>query len=253
MSRYAQFAYGALSYAIFFATFLYTAGFLLDLALPKTIDSGTPGGFAASVAIDLGLLTLFAVQHSGMARPGFKRVWTRIVPEPIERATYVLLSSVVMIAVMGSWQPIGGVLWHFASGPGLVMGYAFFVLGLGTVLYSTMLIDHFELFGLRQVFDVLMRRPARDDDFRTPSLYRFVRHPLYAGWFITLWSTPSMSMGHLLFAGVCSAYIGIAVRFEERDLVQAFGTRYRNYQATTPMFVPAARKSTNGTVFAPIA
>lgn len=240
MSRIAQFAYGATTYALFFGTFLYTAGFLLDLAVPKTIDSGTPGDVGTAVAVNLGLLSLFAVQHSGMARPRFKRAWTRIVPRPIERATYVLLSSVVMIAVMALWQPIGGVVWDLGEGPARFLGYGAFAIGVTLVLYSTMLIDHFELFGLRQVWDRLRRRPKRRDDFVTPSLYRFVRHPLYVGWFVTLWATPTMSVGHALFAAGCTAYILVAVRLEESDLLNAFGSRYAAYQESTPMFFPRA-------------
>jgi len=250
MQRIAQFAYGALSYAIFFGTFLYTAGFLTNQVVPKSIDSGIPGSVGIAAAINLGLLALFAIQHSGMARPAFKRAWTRIIPEPIERATYVLLSSIVLIAVIAFWQPIAGSVWHFDSFVGQAIGYGLFALGLSTVLYSTMLIDHLELFGLRQVFDELMQRPARDDDFVTPSLYRYVRHPLYVGWFITLWATPSMSMGHLLFAGVCTAYILIAVRLEERDLVDAFGKRYEDYQASTPMFIPSGESDRANTPIA---
>lgn len=241
MKRVAQFVYGATSYAIFFATFLYTAGFLQNLVVPKSIDSGTPGATGTAIAVNLGLLSLFAIQHSGMARPGFKQVWTRFVPERIERASYVLFSSVVLLAVIVWWQPMTGTIWHFESGLGQAIGYGLFALGLSTVLYSTMLIDHFELFGLRQVFDELMNRPQKKDDFTTPSLYRFVRHPLYVGWFITLWATPSMSTGHLLFASVCSAYILVAVKLEERDLVDAFGQRYEQYQQTTPMFIPRGR------------
>jgi len=241
MKRLSVFAYGAFSYAVFFASFLYTAGFLTNLFVPKSIDSGEPGPVGYAVAVDLALLSLFAIQHSGMARPAFKEVWTQIIPNAIERATYVLLSSVVLIAVIVLWEPIGGTLWHFDSGVGYGIGLGLFGVGIGLVLYSTMLIDHFELFGLRQVFEVLMQRPAKKDDFVTPSLYRHVRHPLYVGWFITLWATPSMSMGHLLFASVCTAYIVVAVRLEEHDLADTFGSRYRQYQASTPMFIPRAQ------------
>ncbi|MEM9175709.1 MAG: methanethiol S-methyltransferase [Myxococcota bacterium] len=241
MRRIAQFLYGALAYAIFFGTFLYTAGFLSNQFVPKTIDSGETGSLGTAVAIDLVLLALFALQHSGMARPAFKRVWTRIVPEPIERATYVLLSCVVMIVVFAFWRPLPGTIWSFESTIGQAIGYGAFALGLATVFYSTLLIDHFELFGLRQVWDELRRRAARRDDFVTPSLYRYVRHPLYVGWFITLWATPTLTTGHLLFAGTCTIYILVAVRLEERDLVSAFGRRYEDYQAATPMFVPKGR------------
>jgi protein-S-isoprenylcysteine O-methyltransferase Ste14 len=253
MKRLIFFAYGALSYAIFFATFLYTGAFLMNLEVPKTIDSGEPGSIATAVAVNLGLLALFAIQHSGMARPAFKRAWTRIIPMPIERATYVLLSSIVLIIVMAFWQPMAGTLWHFTSDAGRAVGFGVFGLGIATVLYSTMLIDHFELFGLRQVIDQWMRRPARDGDFVTPSLYRFVRHPLYVGWFVTLWATPSMSMSHGLFAAVSTAYILIAVQLEERDLIAAFGSRYEMYCATTPMFIPRGRKANSGLAGSPTA
>lgn len=238
MKRIAIFAYGVVSYLLFFGTFLYTAGFLTNLLVPKSIDSGVPGSVGTALAVDLALLSLFAIQHSGMARPAFKRVFTRVVPEPMERPTYVLASSVVLIAVMALWQPLAGTLWHFESGLGYALGLGLLGVGLGLVLYSTILIDHFELFGLRQVFVHLMRRPKQQDDFVTPSLYRYVRHPLYVGWFITLWATPSMSLGHLLFAGVCTGYILVAVRLEERDLLDVFGDRYARYRWTTPMFLP---------------
>jgi len=238
--------YGLISYAVFFGTFLYTAGFLTNLVVPKSIDSGETIHTGAAAAIDLGLLALFAIQHSGMARPGWKRMLTRVVPQPMERATYVLLSSVVMMVMMACWQPIDGAIWHFDEGAGLWLGYGTFAAGLGLVLYSTMLIDHFELFGLRQVWDSLRQSPPRKDDFVTPSLYRYVRHPLYVGWFVTLWATPSMTTGHLLFASVCTAYVLVAVQLEENDLVAAFGDRYRAYRRTTPMFVPRPRSVEDG-------
>jgi len=253
MKRFAFVAYGALSYTIFFGTFLYTGGFLMNLPVPKTIDSGEPGSIGTAIAVNLGLLGLFATQHSGMARPAFKHAWMRLIPEPIERATYVLLSSVVLIGVMALWQPMPANVWQFESGLGQAIGLGLFGIGVTTVLYATMLIDHFELFGLRQVCDQWMRRPARDDDFVTPSLYRFVRHPIYVGWFVTLWATPSMSTGHLLFASVCTAYILIAVQLEERDLVTAFGSRYEQYRGTTPMFIPRAREVTAGFTGTPTA
>lgn len=249
LGRYVQLFYGVVSYALFLGTFLYTAGFLVNLGVPKSIDSGEPIGTGLAAAIDLGLLALFAIQHSGMARPGFKRVLTRFLPRPIERATYVLLSSVAMIGVMTCWQPIEGAIWHVEDGPGAWLGYGTFALGLGLVLYSTMLISHFELFGLRQVWDRLRQRPARDEAFVTPSLYRYVRHPLYLGWLVTLWATPSMTTGHLLFASGCSAYILVAVQLEENDLIRAFGDRYRAYRRSTPMLVPRPRSVKDGSPF----
>ena len=248
MKRIAFFLYGALSYIVFFGTFLYTAGFLTNLFVPKSIDSGARIAPDTAIATNLLLLSIFAVQHSGMARPGFKRIWTQIVPAPIERSTYVFFSSAVLLVLMALWQPIEGTLWHFDSGLGYVLGLAAFGFGIGLVLYATMLIDHFELFGLRQAFASLRNTPTLDHNFVTPSLYRFVRHPLYVGWFITLWATPSMSMGHLLFAAVCTSYVLIAVRYEERDLVDAFGRAYERYQESTPMFIPAPAKNARGHV-----
>lgn len=246
MQRIAHLAYAAFAYAFFFATFAYMAGFLTNQFVPKSIDSGAAEALGTAVAIDLGLLALFAIQHSGMARPAFKRAWTRLVPQPIERATYVLLSSVVLIAAMAYWQPIPGNVWHFESPLAQAVGYGLFGLGLATIFYSTVLIDHFELFGLRQVWDPIRGNAPREDTFEMPSLYRFVRHPLYVGWFIALWATPSMTTGHLLFAGVCSAYVVVAVRLEERDLVDHFGRRYEAYQQTTPMFIPTGPSTREG-------
>lgn len=239
MKRIAFFLYGAFSYLVFVGTFLYTAGFLVNLFVPQSVDGDVSAAPDHAIATNLLLLAFFAVQHSGMARPAFKRVWTQIVPEPIERATYVLSSSIALIALMTFWQPIEGTLWHFESGLPYFLGLGTFAFGIGLVVYSTMLIDPFEFFGLRQVLATLRKKPARDGDFVTPSLYRFVRHPLYVGWFITLWATPSMSVGHLLFAAFLTAYVLIAVRYEERDLVNAFGRAYARYQQSTPMFIPA--------------
>ncbi|MFK7896128.1 MAG: methanethiol S-methyltransferase [Myxococcota bacterium] len=244
MKRIAFFVYGVSAYAFFLATFLYTAGFLTNLGVPKSIDGPARVDPQTAIATNLILLTLFALQHSGMARPGWKRVWTQIVPEPIERATYVLFSNLALIGVMVYWQPIEGTLWHFESGLPYAFGLIAFAFGVSIVLYSTLLIDHLDLFGLRQVFAALKKRPAPESTFVVPSLYQFVRHPLYVGWFITLWATPSMTMSHLLFALVGSLYMVIAVRYEERDLVDAFGRAYERYQDTTPMLIPSLSAAT---------
>jgi protein-S-isoprenylcysteine O-methyltransferase Ste14 len=239
MNRIITLLYGTVSYAIFFGTFLYAVAFLGNLPLaPKTIDSGVETRWVEAVAINLLLLTLFALQHSVMARPGFKRWWTRFVSQPAERSTYVLASSVAMILLFWGWQPLPAevfVIDHsFARG----VVTALFLGGVGLVLYATFLIDHFDLFGLRQVVLHFRGKPYSEKRFVTPSLYRHVRHPLYVGWFITFWATPDMTVGHLLMAVVTTAYILVAVIFEERDLSAHLGDAYRQYRQQTPKFVP---------------
>ncbi len=242
MRHIAFLLYGLLSYFIFFGTFLYSAAFLSNRFIPKTIDSGEPGAIGTAFLVNVVVLALFALQHSGMARPGFKAWWTRIVPEPIERSTYVFLSSLAMWVMFAFWQPMPTVLWA-ASSPAIeALMNALFLGGLGLVFVSTLLIDHFDLFGLRQVFLHFRGVIYEPKPFTTPSLYRYVRHPLYWGWFFTIWATPNMTVGHLLFASICTAYIMIAVRIEERDLVDVFGERYRRYQDQVPMFVPRPRR-----------
>jgi protein-S-isoprenylcysteine O-methyltransferase Ste14 len=238
MNRLAALVYGFVCYAIFFATFLYAAGFLANRVVPKSIDSGEPGSALVAVAVDLGLLSLFAVQHSVMARIGFKRWWTRFVPQPVERATYVLASSLAFIALFAFWQPLPTPVFRIEHETLRALMAGLFGLGIGTVLYSTFLIDHFDLFGLRQVVLYFRGRPYTHKKFVTPALYRHIRHPLYVGWFITFWATPDMTVGHLLLAGVTSAYILVAIVFEERDLGTLLGAEYRAYRERTPMFVP---------------
>jgi protein-S-isoprenylcysteine O-methyltransferase Ste14 len=238
MGRYISFLYGIVSYSIFFITFLYLAGFLANVAVPKGIDTGAGAPFAIALAINLGLIALFGIQHSVMARPGFKAVWTRLVPKPVERSTYVLFSSLVLIALYAFWQPMTGIVWQ-ANEPWLVGAlWAVFGLGFGLVLFSTFIINHFDLFGLRQVFLRLRQKLYTEVPFKVTLLYRFVRHPLYVGWFLAFWGTPQMTVGHLLFAIGMSTYIVIAVRHEERDLVAALGRDYVEYQKRVPKFVP---------------
>lgn len=238
MNRFVALVYGIVCYAIFFGTFLYAAAFLANVGVPKTIDSGIPGSAWAALGINLSLLSVFALQHSVMARIGFKRWWTRIVPQPVERATYVLASSLAMILLFWGWQPIPAVVWGFQGEIARAILYGLFGVGLATVLYSTFLIDHFDLFGLRQVVLHFRRQRYTEKKFVTPSLYKHIRHPLYVGWFITFWATPDMTLGHLLMAGVSTAYILVAILFEERDLGTLLGEEYRSYRARTPMFVP---------------
>jgi len=238
MQRFAFLAFGTISYLAFFATFLIAAGFLANVVVPKSIDSGSVSATGIAVVVNLALLTLFAVQHSGMARPGFKRWWTRVVPEPIERSTYVLLTCFAMWALFAFWQPMPTVIWETQRPFGQAVLQVMFVGGLALVFVSTVLIDHFDLFGLRQVVLYWQGKPYTHKPFGTPALYKHVRHPLYWGWFFTVWSTPSLTVGHALFAGVCTLYILAATIVEERDLVGFFGDDYRRYQETVPKFIP---------------
>ncbi|HQX25805.1 MAG TPA: isoprenylcysteine carboxylmethyltransferase family protein [Pseudomonadota bacterium] len=229
--------YGIASYALFFATFLYAIGFIGNLWVPKSIDALPGVPLWQALLTNLGLLGLFAVQHSVMARPAFKRWWTRIVPEPAERSTYVLLSSLALIALFVYWQPMGGVVWNVESplARGLIHGV--YALGWALILLSTFLINHFDLFGLRQVWLHARGVPYQPLRFGTPWLYRYVRHPLYVGWLLAFWATPGMTITHLLFALATSAYILVAIRFEERDLMAAH-PEYAGYRREVPMLVP---------------
>jgi protein-S-isoprenylcysteine O-methyltransferase Ste14 len=239
MGRYIAFLYGIVCYAIFFVTFLYLIGFLANFMVPKGIDTGEAGPFGPSLAIDLGLIALFGLQHSIMARPGFKAAWAKIVPASIERSTYVLLSSVVLIVMYAFWQPLPGIVWQ-AQAPWLVgLLWGVFAFGFGLVLISTFAINHFDLFGLRQVFLHLRQKPYTDLPFQVRFMYRFVRHPLYVGWFLAFWGMPSMTVGHLLFAIGMSGYIVIAVHYEERDLAKFLGQAYIDYQRRVPKFIPS--------------
>jgi methanethiol S-methyltransferase len=232
-------AYGVVSYLIFFASFLYAIAFVGNLPMaPKTIDSGTPGALIPSLVVDALLLGLFAVQHSVMARPAFKRVWTKLVPPPIERSTFVLFASLALIVLYAFWQPLPQGIWAVAPGPLALALTVLFWVGWGVVLISTFLISHFELFGLKQVFDRLGNRPEAPIEFRTPGFYRYVRHPIYVGFILAFWATPVMSLGHLVFAIATLGYILIAIQLEEHDLIAHFGDRYRAYKAQVGMLIP---------------
>ena len=241
MRKILVFVYGVLSYACFFATFLYAIGFIGGFGVPHSIDSAAEGPLATAVLVDVLLLAAFALQHSVMARPTFKRWWTSIVPEPAERSTYVLASSVALLLLFWQWRPIGGLVWQVEQPMVAAALYALFAAGWIIVLVTTFLINHFDLFGLRQVWFHLRGEPYRSLGFVTPGPYRHVRHPLYVGWLLAFWATPTMTAAHLLFAVMTTAYILVAIRFEERDLVEIHGERYAEYRRSVPMLVPRVR------------
>jgi len=241
--RLSIFAYGVVSYGIFFASFLYAIGFVGGFGVPRIIDGALEGSLAVALAVDLGLLGLFAVQHSVMARQGFKRRLTRLVPEAAERSTYVLASSVALLLLFWQWRPIGGVVWEMESPAAKAIAYGIFATGWATVLVCTFLINHFDLFGLRQAWLALLDRPYTPLRFTTPGPYRVVRHPLYVGWFLAFWGTPTMTATHLLFAVATTAYILIAIQFEERDLVAAYPQEYAAYRRRVPMLIPRVPRS----------
>lgn len=244
MSRLLALLYGAICYIVFLVTFLYAIGFVAGLGVPKHIDNGTSGPFVTALLIDLALLGLFAVQHSVMARPGFKRWWTRFVPEAIERSTYVLFSSLALVVLFWLWRPLGPMLWIVDNEIARLGLYSLSALGWLMVLTGSFMINHCDLFGLKQVWQY--ERGADETDtpmFVTRALYRIVRHPLMLGFLIAFWATPSMSLGHLLFAPMTTSYIVIAVKFlEERDLVAQFGDTYRDYQQQVPMLLPIPKR-----------
>jgi protein-S-isoprenylcysteine O-methyltransferase Ste14 len=238
MHRTGIFVYGVLSYVCFLATFLYAIGFVGGFGVPRSIDSAAEGPLGAALVVDVLLLAAFALQHSVMARPAFKRRWTRIVPVPAERSTYVLASSLALLLLFWQWQPIGGLVWRVEHPVGQTVLHGLFAAGWLTVLVTTFLINHFDLFGLRQVWLQLRGEPYRPLGFVTPGPYQHVRHPLYVGWLLAFWATPTMTAAHLLFAVATTAYILIAIRLEERDLAEVHGEKYAEYRRRVPMLVP---------------
>ena len=244
--------YGAAAYACFLASFLYAIGFVGNLLVPTSVDSGAVAPLGTALVIDLLVLALFAVQHSVMARRGFKRWWTRIVPEALERSTYVLAASAALALLLWQWRPIAEPLvWSVQHPAGVALLHAVFWLGWAVALTSTFLIDHFELFGLRQAWSRLVGHAAPRLEFSTPGLYRHVRHPLYLGLLLGFWATPTMTAGHLLFAGASTGYILIGIWFEERDLSAQFGDRYRLYRERVGMLLPRPRRAKRAARFEP--
>lgn len=234
--------YSILSYLVFLATFLYAVGFLANAPLPKTIDSGQGMETANAVIINLLLLTVFAVQHTLMARPWFKQWWTQYIPEPVERTTYVMLSSLCLILIFSCWQPMPTQVWSIDMVFFSYLIWGVYALGWVVVLISTFLINHFDLFGLRQVYLYLTDRPYTHIAFKQVALYRVVRHPIMLGFIVAFWATPQMSQGHLLFALVTTAYILIAIQFEERDLRRHIGEQYDEYRQQVSMIVPGLKR-----------
>jgi len=242
MNRVTSFVYGLVSYAVFFATFLYAIGFIGNLVVPKSIDSAPNVPLTQALLINLGLLTIFAVQHSLMARPFFKRWITKFIAPAIERSTFVMASSIALIALFAFWEPMGGVVWNISQPAGIGLMYAGYAFGWLLILLSTFLINHFDLFGLRQVWLNLRKIPYSPLHFETPFAYRLVRHPLYLGWLFAFWCTPVMTVAHLVFAMASTAYILIAIQFEERDLMEAH-PEYRAYREEVPMIIPFLGKT----------
>jgi methanethiol S-methyltransferase len=239
MSKIVSFAYGTFAYLCFVVTLLYAIGFVGDVLVPKSINSGMAGPLGAAILIDVVLMSLFAAQHSGMARRSFKQFWTKIVPPPVERATYVLSSCAVLGLMYWQWRPIPMVVWDVQNPAGRALLLGLFSMGWVIVLLSSFMINHFDLFGLRQVWLHLQEKSYGEVRFRTVGFYKFVRHPLQTGFLIAFWATPTMTAGHLLFSIVVTSYILVAVKFwEERDLVRMFGNTYRRYQQQVGMFLP---------------
>lgn len=257
MKRVAFFTYGLLSYAIGMASMVALACFVANVGLPTTLDSPARGPLWQALLINVGLVTLFGVQHSVMARPAFKRWWTRLVPPPVERSTYVLFSALALFALVFAWRPMGGVIWHVESAAARGAVYALYAAGWIGVVVTTFLINHFDLFGLRQVWSQLLGREDRPLRFVTPGPYRVVRHPLYVGWLTVVWAAPTMTAAHLLLAMGLTAYILVAIRFEERDLIESH-PEYAAYRRQVPMLIPtwkpsAALRGRPETVQSPVA
>ena len=239
MQRSLNMLFALVAYAIFFATFLYLVAFVGNIdAVPRTVDIGPAAPVAAALVIDVALIALFGVQHSVMARPGFKAWWTRVVPPPAERSVYVLMASAMLIILFAFWRPIEGTVWSVTNPIGAAVLWALFALGWGIVLISTFLLNHFELFGLQQAWLHLRGRQAEPPELRQPMLYKWIAHPLYAGFFLAFWATPRMSYGHLLLAAGMSAYMLIAIRYEERDLTGFYGEDYTRYRKDVGMIFP---------------
>ncbi|HTS90888.1 MAG TPA: isoprenylcysteine carboxylmethyltransferase family protein [Stellaceae bacterium] len=251
MARFLGVLYGFGAYCLFVGTLLYAVGFVGNLRVPKSIDSGMPGPIVESIVVDLLLLGLFAIQHSAMARPAFKRWWTRLVPPALERSTYVLLASLVLLLLFWQWRSIPDLVWNVENPVAAAVLSAIPWVGWVMLFFSTCLISHFELFGLSQVVARFLGRELPPSSFRTPALYRYVRHPIYLSFLLAFWATPTMTVGHLLFAAASTGYILIAIQLEERDLVVLFGDRYRRYKRQVGMLLPLPGRRIPGRTTSP--
>jgi protein-S-isoprenylcysteine O-methyltransferase Ste14 len=245
MKRFFLLAYGVASYLFFFVTFLYSIGFLGNMWVPKSIDSAPTLPLASALLVNIGLLALFAVQHSGMARPAFKRWLTRFIPQAAERSTYVLLSTVCLALMMAFWAPLGGTIWQFESQAGQYTLHALYLASWGLLLYATFLINHFDLFGLSQVWAAFCKKELKQLPFVTPTLYRIVRHPIYVGWLGIVWFTPTMTVTHAVFALGATAYILIGIQLEERDL-EDMHPEYKQYKRKVPALIPSIKRRLAG-------
>ena len=241
MKRFLVFAYGVASYVVSLGAFLYLAGFLGNLFVPRSIDAAPVGPLWEALVVNTLLLGVFALQHSVMARPGFKAWWTRFVPIPAERSTFVMFTNLALILLFWQWRPMGGVIWDVEDPAARGIFHGLYAAGWLIVLGTTFLLNHFDLFGLRQVWLYLCGQPYTAVGFKTPGPYKVVRHPLYVGWFIAFCATPTMTIAHLVFAVGMTLYILVAIRFEERDLVEYHGEAYAEYRRTVPMFIPLPR------------
>jgi protein-S-isoprenylcysteine O-methyltransferase Ste14 len=242
MKRTLFFLYGVICYLVFFGTFLYAVGFLGNIFVPKSIDSAATAPLGEALLINIALLGVFALQHSVMARQGFKKWWTKFVPVPIERSTYVMFTNFALILMFWQWQPIGGVIWTVQDPIMQMVMYGLFAFGWLLVLITTFLINHFDLFGLRQVWLYLLGKKYTNLGFVTPGPYKMIRHPLYLGWLFAFWATPTMTVAHLVFAIATTAYIFVAIKFEEKDLESIHGIDYSEYRKKVPMILPLGKK-----------
>ena len=246
MGKILSFLYGVIAHVGFLAVFMYLVGFLANFAVPKTVDSGDPGPFGIALAVNVLLLAIFGIQHSVMARQGFKRWWTRVVPQHLERSTYVLISDLLFVLLIWQWQPMVGVVWQVDQPVATMILWGLFGIGWLTVVLSSFMINHFDLLGTRQVYLHLIGKEYSSLDFKTKGFYNVVRHPIMVGWIIAFWATPQMSMGHLVFAIGTTVYILIAIQIEERDLISFHGESYKKYIHKVAMILPFMKRGKKG-------
>lgn len=243
MTRFIVFLYGVVCYIFFLGTFLYAVGFVGNIVVPKSINTGEVTSTGSALFINAILLALFAIQHTIMARPGFKRSWTKIIPKSMERSTFVLITNIILCFMFWQWRPLPDIVWQVENATGAMILNILFWVGFGIVLISTFIIDHFELFGLRQVMNYMLKKETKPPKFVEKSLYKIIRHPLMLGFIIAFWATPTMTEGHLFFAIMTTAYILVGITFEERDLKTYFGEAYREYATRVPMLIPFMKRN----------